>query len=50
MPVNIDLSSTDAWDDSALVDTWNQALREYKVPSIELSSRVRLLLTSIEIS
>jgi hypothetical protein len=33
MAVNIDLSSSDAWDDSALLKSWNGALKEYKVCS-----------------
>jgi hypothetical protein len=28
---SIDLSSSNAWDDSALTASWNEALREYKV-------------------
>ena len=31
MAVNIDLSNSDAWDDSALLKSWNEALKEYKV-------------------
>jgi hypothetical protein len=27
----IDLSDRNAWDDSALVDSWNEALAEYNV-------------------
>lgn len=29
--VDINLGDADAWDDSALVDSWNDALKEYKV-------------------
>lgn len=28
---DIDLNQADMWDDSALVDSWNDALAEYKV-------------------
>jgi hypothetical protein len=31
MPVDINLGDADAWDDSALVHSWNEALQEYKV-------------------
>jgi hypothetical protein len=27
----IDMSDPNAWDDSALVDSWNEALAEYNV-------------------
>lgn len=28
---NLDLNEADMWDDSALVESWNEALAEYKV-------------------
>ena len=31
MPYDIDFNDPDAWDDSELVDSWNQALKEYQV-------------------
>jgi hypothetical protein len=34
----IKMSHAEIWDDSALVDSWNEALQEYKVPSL-LSAR-----------
>jgi hypothetical protein len=30
MAMNIDLSDSNAWDDSALTKSWNEALKEYK--------------------
>jgi hypothetical protein len=30
MAMNLDLSDPDAWDDSALTNSWNEALQEYK--------------------
>ncbi len=31
-----ELTHNEIWDDSALIDSWDQALEEYKVPSIQL--------------
>jgi hypothetical protein len=31
MALNIDFNDPGAWDDNALVDTWNKAFEEYKV-------------------
>lgn len=37
-PNNKELTHDEIWDDSALIDSWNEALDEYKV---RLSCRVR---------
>lgn len=35
---NIDLRNDDIWDDSALIESWNQALDEYKVRELDLKA------------
>lgn len=36
-----ELTHNEIWDDSALIDSWDQALEEYKVPFTSPSSRPR---------
>lgn len=35
MVSNISLDDRNAWDDSALIDSWDEALAEYKVSLLE---------------
>lgn len=38
MPSNdMDMTHAEIWDDSALIDSWNEALNEYKVRAPRLS-------------
>jgi hypothetical protein len=41
MAMNVDLGDPDAWDDSALTNSWNEALQEYKARPKASTSRVR---------
>lgn len=44
------LSQSEIWDDSALVDSWNEAVEEYKVCIPEYRRLVTLLMCMSEIS
>jgi hypothetical protein len=37
MAQDLDLNDPDIWDDSVLIDSWNDALAEYKVSMVSRS-------------